>query len=80
LLNTRYTGSYEQALVEFTKVFDMRKQNYGTIPHPDLAESYNTLGITNMKLGDKIKGVEYSEKSLNEMLAIFGKNHAKVST
>ena len=76
-----YNNDFQAALELFQTVYKYRLENLDKNEnHPDIAECYNALGITYMKLNDKKTGIEYGHKSLDLMRRIFGENHIKVAT
>jgi len=44
--------------------------------HPDVASSYNSIGLAHKAQGDYAKAVEFHEKSLAIRLKVLGAEHA----
>ena len=48
--------------------------------HPDVAASYNNIGLAYYSLGDYDKALEYYNKALGIQLNVLGENHPDVAT
>ena len=48
--------------------------------HPDVATSYNDIGLVYKGLGEYAKALEYHEKSLDISLELYGESHPAVAT
>ncbi len=73
-----YLAAYDRALSYYQKVL-RNAQQYGE-NHPDVATSYNNMGLVYDAQGDYAKALEYHNKALKIRLATFGENHPDVAT
>ena len=48
--------------------------------HPDVAISYNRIGVAYDKLGEYEKALEFFQKALKIRLQVLGENHPDVAT
>ena len=65
-------GKYDQAIEYYERSLEMRKQIYGDMPHPDVADSLNNLGNALKDLGKYNQAIEYYERSLEMKKQIYG--------
>ena len=72
-------GKYEESLRIESELLDLRLSIFGE-NHPDVAMSYNNIGLVYDAMGDYSKALDYYEKSLRIMLSVLGENHPDVAT
>ena len=63
---------YKQACAYQEQALAMRQTLYGDVPHPDMANSLDSVGISYQDLGNTKKGLAYKEQSLEMRKAIYG--------
>ena len=59
----------------YGKSLEMRLEIYGNTPHPDIATSYNNMGITYKGMGDIDKARDLLQKALQMREQTLGQNH-----
>jgi tetratricopeptide (TPR) repeat protein len=74
-----YMGEYEKALEYLQRSLNIRLKIYGE-EHPDVAETYNSIGYAYVIKGEYEKALEYYKKTLAIGLKIYGEEHPNVAT
>ena len=72
-------GSYDKALEYYEKSLAIRLKTLGG-EHPDMAKSYNNIGIIWKNIGEYDKALEYYEKCLSIELKTLGGEHPDVAS
>ena len=72
-------GEYSKALSYYEKALEIRQK---TLPpnHPDLATSYNNIGLVYYKMGEYSKALSYYEKALEIRQKTLPPNHPDLAT
>ena len=73
-----YLADYNKAMSYYNKVLALTLDQYGE-NHPDVATSYNNIGLVYDCQGDYPRAMENYEKALKIRLGIFGENHPDVA-
>ena len=71
-------AKYEDCLRVRTELLKLKSSVFGE-NHPDVASSYNNIGIVYYAMGDYSKALEYYEKDLKIGLSVLGENHPDVA-
>ena len=74
-----YFGKFDKALEYFQMTLDIRLGLLGE-NHPNVASSYNNIGIVWDVKGDYDRALEYHEKALSIRLRVLGEDHPDVAT
>ncbi len=74
-----YMAQYQDVLEYFNKALTLALDQYGE-NHPDVATSYNNIGLVYASLGNYDRALEFYERALKIDLEIFGENHQDVAT
>ena len=73
--NKRHHHQYEEALEMQTKSLEIRTRIYGGDNHPDVARSFNNIGIVYDKKGDLENALVQHQKALEIRTRVFGSDH-----
>ncbi len=72
------TGRREEALQDFTDLFEIRRARFGE-NHPDTALTMNNIGNAYSDLGDNEKALEWLERSRRAYVAVVGLDHVDLA-
>ncbi len=72
-------AQYQQALKRHLKALALAQEKHGE-NHPDVATSYNNIGLVYADLGENSKALEFYQKALKILLQVLSENHPKVAT
>ena len=64
----------EKNVKSLEKALDIRRRVLSE-EHPDIASSYNNVGISYEKMGDLERGLQYQEKALHIRRRVLGEEH-----
>ena len=73
-----YLAQYNKALEYHQQSLAIKKQVYGD-SHPDVAISYNNIGLVYDDLGDYVRALEYHQQSLAIKIQLYGDSHPDVA-
>ena len=74
-----YLAKYNKALDYYQQSLAIRKQAFGEF-HPDVATSYNNIGLVYDAQGDYARALEYYQQSLTIKKQLLGESHPDVAT
>jgi tetratricopeptide (TPR) repeat protein len=72
-------GYYDKALFFYEKCLDILLKNL-TVEHPDVAMSYNNIGVAWFNKGDFNQALDFYQKALKIRLKTLGTDHADVAS
>ena len=73
-----YLAQYDKALEYYQQTLLVRKLLFGD-SHPDVAISYNNIGLVYDDLGDYVRALEYHQQSLAIKIQLYGDSHPDVA-
>ncbi|MEJ8768598.1 DUF2225 domain-containing protein [Prevotella sp. HCN-7019] len=74
-----YLADYEKAMVLYKRALYSAVKQLGD-KHPDVATSYNNIGLVYNDQGNYVKALESYNKALEIYLSVFGDKHPNVAT
>ena len=72
-------GDLKNALVQHQKALEIRTRVFGS-DHPDVALSFNNIGVVYEKKGDFENALVQNQKALEIRTRVFGSDHPDVAT
>ena len=74
-----YLADYEEAIALYKRALRSAVEQFGD-SHPDVATSYNNIGLVYNDQGNYVKALESYNKALEIYLSVFGDKHPNVAT
>ncbi|CAF1490816.1 unnamed protein product [Rotaria sp. Silwood1] len=75
----RNKGNYDEALKFYQQSLEIR-QNILSQNHPDLADTYTSIGLLHDNMGEYSKALDFYQKSLHIWKNIIPSNHSKLAS